>query len=242
MASLLNIVEAVADRIGLVRPTQVIGSSDPQARQLLALSNQEGRELARRHAWQALTFEHSFTTIAAETQTSGLPTGFDRFVPGTIYNRTTKRPVSGPLTAREWSDYKASQTSLVFDAFRLRGDAFLMAPTPSAGNTIYYEYVSKYWCMGSADTTPDQQWWFADTDISVHDDELMILGTHWRYLRSRGLDYADTFQSYEHALAQLTGRDGGSRVLSMGPKSRWTSTHGINVVLSDDDGSALVDD
>lgn len=242
MASLIQLIEQVADRIGLVRPTQVIGSSDPQARQLLALSNQEGRELARRHVWQALTFEHSFTTIASETQTSALPAAWDRFVPGTIYNRTKKRPVAGPLTAREWQDYKASQTSLVFDAFRVRGDAMLMAPTPSAGDSIYYEYVSKYWCMSAADTTPDQDAWAVDTDISVHDDELMILGVHWRYLRSRGLDYADVFQTYELALAQLTGRDGGARILSMGRRERGTTVNGVNVLLSDDDGSGLTED
>lgn len=242
MANILALIQEVADRVGLVRPTQVIGSSDHQARQLLALSNQEGRELSRRYAWEGLTFEHSFTTIASETQTSGIPAAFDRFIPGTVYNRTKNRPVSGPMTQREWQDYKARQTSLVFDAFRVRGGSFLIAPTPSAGDSIYYEYVSKYWCMSANDTTPDQDSWVADTDITVHDDELMILGIHWRYLRSRGLDYADTFQSYELALAQLTGRDGGSRILNMGQKYRVSTANGVSVTLSDDDGSGLTDD
>jgi hypothetical protein len=54
MASLLTIIQDVADRIGLVRPSSVIGSSDHQVRQLLALANQEGREQARRHPSIAL--------------------------------------------------------------------------------------------------------------------------------------------------------------------------------------------
>jgi len=243
MANLLSIIEQVADRIGLVRPTQVIGSSDPQARQLLALANQEGRELARRHPWQAITFEHTFTTVASETQTGAIPTSFDRFVPNTIYNRTTGEELRGPLTAQEWSDYKSGISTFVFDSYRVRGDSFLMAPTPTAGQTVAYEYVSKYWAMSAADTTPDQQWWLGDTDETVLDEELMILGIHWRYLRSRGLDYADVFQTYELALAQLTGRDGGSRILSMGPvRHRRAEVTGINVRLSDDDGTGLTED
>lgn len=242
MASLLSIVNQVADRVGLVRPTGLIGSVDPQARQLLALAHQEGRELARRHPWQALTFEHTFTTIAAETQTGAIPAGFDRFVPNTIYNRTTGEELRGPLTAQEWSDYKSGISVFVYDSYRVRGEAFLMAPTPRAGDTIAYEYVSKFWAMSAEDTTPDQQWWFADTDETVLDDELMILGIHWRYLRSRGLDYADAFQSYELALAQITGRDGGARILSMGPTPhRRAQVTGVNVLLSDDDGTGLTE-
>lgn len=220
MSNLLEIITEVADRMGLVRPTAVVGSSNHQARQLLAMANQEGREQARRYGWQALTFEKSFTTIAAETQTSAVPTDFDRFVPGTFYNRTKGRPVSGPMTPQEWADYKGRLSSIVFDAFRQRGDSILIAPTPSAGDSMVYEYVSKYWCAGAADTTPDQSSWAADTDITFLDDELFIQGVGWRFQRSRGLDYAEAFNSYEMHIAQLMGRDGGTRMLSMAPSGR----------------------
>ena len=216
MANLLAIVQEVADRIGLVRPTQVIGSSDHQVWQLLALANQEGRELARRHQWQALTFEKTFTTIAAETQTSAVPADFDRFVTGTFYNRSTTRMVTGPLTPQEYQDYKARLATIVYEAFRLRGNNILLMPTPSAGQTIVYEYVTKFFCSAVGDTVPDQAEWLSDTDIGYLDDELMRLGITWRFQRSRGLDYAETFAQYESMVAQLQGRDGGRRRLNMG--------------------------
>jgi len=217
MSSLLTIIQDVADRVGLVRVSSVIGSSDHQVRQLLALANQEGRELARRYTWQALTFEKTFTTIAQESQTGAIPADFDRFVKDTFYNRTQKRPVVGPMTAQEWADYKGRLASIVFDAFRVRGDAILIAPTPSAGETMAYEYVTKYWCAGAEDTTPDQAAWVSDDDIPFLDTEAMTQGIVWRYQRSRGFDYAETFQSYELHLAQLMGRDGGTRTLMMSP-------------------------
>lgn len=214
--NLLQIIQDVADRIGLVRPSAVLGGADPQVRQLLALANQEGRELARRHGWQALTKEQVFTTVAQETQTGAIPADFDRLVPGTFYNRTSTRLVTGPLTAQEYADYKGRLTSIVYEAFRIRGDAILVLPTPGAGETMAFEYVSKHWCAGAADTAPDQSAWVADTDIPFLDAEAMTLGVAWRYLRSRGLDYAESFNVYEVHVAQLIGRDGGSRTLYMG--------------------------
>lgn len=216
MANLLAIVQDVADRLGLVRPNLVVGSSDHQTRQLLALANQEGREQARRYGWQALTFEQTFTTVAAETQTSALPDDYDRFVTGTFYNRTTGRPVTGPMTAQEWADYKGRLASIVFDAFRLRGNDILIAPTPAAGETMAYEYVTKFWCGTASDTAPTQSEWTADTDLPFLDDEAMRQGLVWRFQRSRGLDYTESFSQYEMHLAQLMGRDGGARTLFMG--------------------------
>jgi len=219
LASLLEIMQDVADRVGLVRPSAVVGSSDHQVRQLLSLANEEGRHLARRHSWQALTFEQTFPTVAQESQTGAIPAGFDRFIPGTFYNRTTNRIVTGPLTPQEYADYKARLTSIVYEAFRVRGDAILLLPTPSAGETCAFEYITKYWCAGASDTTPDQSAWAADDDIPFIDDELFRLGVTWRFLRTRGLDYAEPYQQYELHLAQLMGRDGGARTLNMGSRA-----------------------
>lgn len=215
MASLLSLIQDACDRIGLVRPSSVVGSSDHQVRQLLAVANQEGREQARRHSWQVITFEKTFTTIAQESQTGALPADFDRFVPDTFYNRTKVRLVSGPMSAPEWADYKGRLASIVFDAFRVRGDAILIAPVPPAGETMAYEYVSKYWAGGAADTVPDQAEFLADTDITFLDRELTTQGIVWRFQKARGLDYGENFQQYELHLATLAGRDGGTRSIRM---------------------------
>lgn len=217
--SLLTIVQDVADRIGVVRPASVIGSSDHRVRNLLALAQQEGKELARRYSWQVLTKEKTFTTVAAETQTSAVPSDFDRIIPGTFYNRTRARLVTGPLTAQEYADYKGRLTSLVYEAFRIRGGSILILPTPAANETMAYEYVSKWWAGVAADTAPTLAAFAADTDQTFLDEEAMTLGVVWRFLRSRGLDYGEAFAAYERHVAQLSGRDGGTRTLHMGSRS-----------------------
>jgi hypothetical protein len=41
------------------------------------------------------------------------------------------------------------------------------------------------------------------------------MGLRWRWLREKGLDYAELFRTYEMQVKDALGRDGGKRVLSM---------------------------
>lgn len=217
--SLLTVIQDAADRLSIVRPSSVIGTADQQVRQLLGLAQQEGKELARAHPWQRLTKEKTFTSIAAETQTSAIPSDFDRFVTETFYNRTSKRPVEGPFNPQEWQKYKAFGTGVASDAFRVRGNSILLAPAPSAGLIYAYEYVSKWWCTTSGGTEPTLAAWTGDDNDGILDEELMTLGVIWRFLKSKGLDYSETFRTYEIQVGKAAGHDGGKRTVSMAKSS-----------------------
>ncbi|HEY5412903.1 MAG TPA: hypothetical protein VIJ94_19475, partial [Caulobacteraceae bacterium] len=71
--SLLTIIQAVSGRLSLPQPSAVAGSADKQVVQLLALANEEGASLARRHPWQALLEEQTFATTATPAQGAALP-------------------------------------------------------------------------------------------------------------------------------------------------------------------------
>lgn len=215
--SLLSLVKDACDRLGLPRPTVVYASTDQQVIQLLGLAQQEGIELARRHRWQAITAEKTFTSTAAETQTGAIPSDFDRFVDDTFYNRTQKREVQGPLNAQQWAFHKSVVATTIIEAFRQRGNNILITPTPNGTDTYAYEYVSRNWCESSGGT--DQAAWAADTDTGILSEELMKLGLVWRWKKAKGLDYAEEFRTYEMQVAQAIARDGGKPTLNIGSGS-----------------------
>jgi hypothetical protein len=212
--SLLTLIQGACNRLGITRPTAAYSSTDQQIIQLVDLAQQEGIELAKRHTWQVLTTEKTFTSIASETQTGAIPSDFDRIIDDTFFNRSQKRRVKGPLTPQEWQFHKGVVATTIIEAFRIRGSAILIAPTPSAGQTFAYEYVSKNWCESSGGT--DQAAWAADTDTGILSEELMTLGLIWRWQRAKGLDYAESFDTYERQLAIATSRDGGKPTLDFG--------------------------
>ena len=212
----LTIIQNATDRMGIVRPSSAVGSADLQVRQLLELANQEGKELARRFNWQILTMEKTITATATETQSGAIPADFDRFINGTFYNRTANRRVEGPLNAQEWQAYKASTTTVLFDAFRQRGNSLLLAPTPTADDSYVYEYMSTYWvATAAATTTPAQSGWLQDTDVGVLPEDLLTLGLVWRFLRAKGFDYAEQFRTYETHIMLAMAKDGGRRSVNM---------------------------
>ena len=215
--SLLSLVGEVTGRLSLPTPSAVAGSSDRQLVQLMALANEEGASLARRHPWQALVEEQSFVTVAAPAQAAALPADFDRFAPNSVFNRSTRRAMTGPITPRQWQWVQAQPAyASAYLAFRERTGQFLVTPTPPAGQTIAYEYLSRNWCRSSAGTPKPA--YAADDDVALIDEALISLGIRWRFLRAKGLDYAEEMASYERELEQAMARDGGSTALAIAPR------------------------
>lgn len=212
--SLLTCVQDACDRIGLPRPTVVIGSSDTQIRQFLGLAQQEGKELARRGPWQELTKERTFTATATELQTGAIPTDFDRLVEGSFWNRSQDRRVVGPLTPQRWQALQTGLYSLVWDAFRIRGGDILMTPAPTAGDTLAFEYITTHW-LTNADGSIHRSSWTADDDVGLLDEELMTLGITWRFRKAKGLDYSEEYRTYEQRVERKLSNDGGMGILDL---------------------------
>ena len=214
MATLLSICQDAADVIGLPRPTAVASSTDQTTRTLLGCARRSGVALARFWGWQALLREKTFTSTAAMVQANGIPSDWDgRMVSGTFWNRTMRRPVRGPLNSQEWQQIQASGVQVVTDAFRIRNGALEIVPTPNGTDTYAYEYISKHWCEDSGGT--GLATWAADTDVPRLDDRLLVLGTVWRFLQGRGLDYQTAMQEYNMEVMNAVARDGTRRVVAL---------------------------
>lgn len=219
--SLLTLVQAVCQEIDLPSPSTVVGNTDRQVVQLLALAQREGKDLARRTTWSVLTKQFTHTLTAAEDQgavTTVVGSDFDFLINCTIWDRSQMRPVDGSISPQVWQQFKAENITGPYVQFRIRGGKFLCIPTPTAGHTLAGEYYSKHWCQSAA--LAGQAAWAADTDTGILDEDLMTLGLHWRWLRTKGLAYAEQFNEYERQVNDAIARDGGKKPLYMGGR-RW---------------------
>lgn len=217
--TLLQIIQTVCRRIGILSPNTVASSSDQQILQLLSICEEEGQEQATRYAWETLQNEATFTTVAAQAQTSlaAITSGYDYIVNNTIWNRTLRRPVYGPKSQQDWQQSKAVQLNGPFNSFRIVGGVINFYPSPVAGQVCAFEYVSKNWILTSVGGTAAI--WSNDADTTLLDDQLIILGTIWRWKQAKGLDYAEDFNKYERRINDAMGRDAGKPVLNLGGAS-----------------------
>lgn len=219
----LSIVENACSRLGLTKPTIVFTSTDAQIIQLRDLMNEEILDLGEK-PWTKITKEKTFTTVAQAVQTSSVPSDFSRYLDDTMWNRTTRTKMVGPVSAEEWQALQAMTIISIPQAvFRFRGGDILIYPSPTAGQTGAYEYVSDLLVYASGGSTPTKTIFSVDTDTCVFDEDLVTAGVRWRFLSAKGFDYAEAFRTYEGMKQTLFARDGGKRKVYLGgyPHNPW---------------------
>lgn len=214
--SLLSIVQDACRHPSLTLPVpvSVVGNAQSHAPAMLMAATEELDSLATRCNWQFLTKEHTFTTTATAVQltASAIPSDFDRMINETMYNRTLRRRVFGPLDAIEWQEIQASLTAMVNPAYRVRGGTILITPTPASGDTIAYEYIGTQKTRTSAGAA--QVSWVADTDTTLFREDIVTLGVVWRYRQGKGYPYDSVKEEYERRVVDAIGRNGTKPRLS----------------------------
>lgn len=203
--SLLTIIQAAADEVQIIRPATVAGNTSDDARRFLRYANKVGTTLMKSVNWQALRNEQSFTALNQETQTSILPSDFDRFVPETFWDRTNQQLLVGPVTSVRWQGLKAEGYDGVSRRFIHRGNAISVIPIPAGGEAYAFEYISNQWCESSGGA--GQSAFSADTDVARIDEELITLGVIFEWLVSEGQPWQTAKMMYEERLGLLTRQD-----------------------------------
>ena len=215
--TMLSTIQHFCRRTNITVPSTVYGTTDSQVLQAMALLEEEGNDLASRGSWQGITLEASLTTAATESQgaMSTIATNGFRYIKNdTIWDRTNLLPVCGPMDSKSWQATKALVSTGPKYRFRIRGGNLLVTPTPTAGYSWYFEYVSQNWILG-ADGTTYKQYFTLDTDTILLPETLVMMGLRWRWKKEKGFDYAEDMRTYEMQVKDALGRDGGKQVLSM---------------------------
>ena len=143
-----------------------------------------------------------------------LPSDFEYFVDKTFWDNKFKWALIGPITAQEKQVLRYGVVaSGPRNKFYIRRDKMWLDPTPTDETLIAYDYYSNAPVLTTSGAYSNV--WTDDSDTYVLDEDCFIQGIKWRFLRAKGLDYAEEYQSYEADVSRTISRDGGSRDLSM---------------------------
>lgn len=216
--SLLTVVQQFCQRTGIPSPSAITSNQDQQILQIWGLCNETVEDIIDRWSWTDLTQEATFTTLTGRDQgaiatIAGGGAGYRRILNDTIYNRTLRLPLFGPLAAPDWQQRIAVTTTGPFYQYRLRGGRLLFDPAGVAGQLCAFEYITDR-CVQPTIGTPTTAF-MADTDTFVLDEKLLLAGLRWKWKSEKGLDYSEDFRRYETIGNNMAGRDGTARTLSM---------------------------
>ena len=207
--TMLASIQRFCRRTNLTEPTAVIGTTDPQVAQLYAILEEEVNDLSGRGSWQELTQESTHTTVATESQgkiTTIASEGFRYIKSNTIWDRSENLPVvviDGP----DWQAEKGFASTSPRYRARIRSGNLIATPTPVAGNTWAFEYVSWYSLL-DVDGTTRKQYFTADTDTFLLPEPVIQMGLRWRWKKEKGFEYAEDFRTYETMVEDALSREG----------------------------------
>ncbi len=160
--------------------------------------------------------------ITFTIDTFDLPEDYKRDIPQTAWDRRNQWELLGPdgpqvdQTLRSGIIPTGPRRRMRMIGYPRR--ARIWPPPSAAGDTpgtLVREYVSKYWIADSSGTR--QRFFTANDDVHVWDeDDMLIQGTRWRYLQSKGLAFDDYRASYYEKIEAGSGAATGAPSLSLG--------------------------
>jgi len=209
--TLLTIADAVSDETKGPKPTTIAGNANPDAENMLRVINKCGQKLTLSYPWNILRVEKLVTAPGVETliAASAMPSNFGRFVPETMWDRSSNNLISGPISPVEWNGLKIQTFSSQNKKFIFRGGAVLTAPAITSGVTVAFEYIKKNWCEVAAGGS-EKAAFTIDTDKPLIDEELIIRYAVYEWLAAEGQPFQSAYRSFLDYFDILVGNETAS--------------------------------
>jgi len=138
--------------------------------------------------------------------TYSLPSDWDREVPQSEWNRTTRWPLLGPKSSQEWQTFKGGIVSAgPRQRFRILNNSIVINPSPPPGQTAAFEYISNAWVIGADGNGKSR--FTADDDTCVFTDSLILTGLKTQWKQSKGLDVSFDTGEFRALLDRAMAQD-----------------------------------
>lgn len=201
----------VADTTGIVpNKWMVTGTGIPQDCYVVAVSGSTvtlNQPAEQTEVGATLTF--------GQTQYD-LPSDYETITDRTQWDKTKHWEMLGPEDAQQWQWLKSGYISTGPRVrWRILGQYFNIWPMMNTQEYLGYEYRSKGWAESSTGAVKNS--FTADTDTTIFDDQIMILGTKLRYWQIKGFDTTALQQEYDRYLNVAKANDKGAPNLSFAP-------------------------
>lgn len=153
--------------------------------------------------------------VLAQTAYS-LPPDFESITNRTQWDKTKHWEALGPEDPQQWQWLKSGYISTgPRIRWRILDNQFQVWPPMNTNEYLGWEYKSKGWARSATGEVKNS--FTADTDTTVYDDRLMVLGTKLKYFQVKNFDTTALQQDYFRYLNVIKANDKGAPNLSFAP-------------------------
>jgi hypothetical protein len=145
-----------------------------------------------------------------------LPADFESITNRTQWDKTKHWEALGPEDPQQWQWLKSGYISTgPRIRWRILDNQFQVWPPMNTNEYLGWEYKSKGWARSATGTVKNS--FTQDTDTTVYDDRLMVLGTKLKYFQVKNFDTTALQQDYFRYLSVIKANDKGAPNLSFAP-------------------------
>jgi hypothetical protein len=145
-----------------------------------------------------------------------LPSDFETITDNTHWDKTKHWQMLGPEDAQQWQWLKSGYISTgPRIRWRILGQQFQIWPPYNTKEYLGFEYRSKGWARSATGAVKNS--FTADTDTTIYDNRLLVLGTKLKYFQIKSFDTTALQQDYFRVLNVVKANDKGSANLSFAP-------------------------
>ncbi len=218
--SAANILNDAAVELGLISTdiTDPYTSTDPNIAQLRRFLKNEGQALVREFDWPHLVKTGTITTSNGTTNYQ-LPSDVARWLDQTSWNATNDTPLVGGISSVQWKIREVLSTAgTLYSVFRLAmsgyADEIAISPTPTAEETINFEYISRMW-VGTEANVPTTDEPTSGIQIVYLDRLLLVAAVKLRFREAKGFDTTADERAFARALDRAKSTATAAPVLSL---------------------------
>jgi len=206
--TILELAEAFTGKRATVIPTALVASTDSGLIQLKEVMNSVGRDLVARQSNQFIKRRLVWNSLGVEDQGTILSLFGEQpanIVIETLYNNTTRLPIYGPLSDREYQEILALVPSGPFLQYKIYNGHLYVTGGIEAGQELTVFYKSRAWLETAAGAGTFVAVCTADTNVPVFPDDLFLLGMEWMWRREKEMNYTAQLAEYTQKLLDSMG-------------------------------------
>lgn len=147
-----------------------------------------------------------------------LPSGYDRMISDTNWDRTDHWRNIGTKSSQDWQFLQGGIISIgPRERYRIYNGKFRIFQALTTVYNFSFEYVSNYWVCATGSSEGTKAQFTADTDTSVFPDDLMMAGLKFYFLKAKKLDYGIELGEFTRALSYNKAQDVPVPSMSLAP-------------------------
>jgi len=147
-----------------------------------------------------------------------LPPDFETMTNRTHWDKSKHWEMLGPEDAQQWQWLKSGYISTGPRVrWRILDNQFCIWPVMNTNEYLGWEYRSKGWARSATGAIKNS--FTADSDTTVLDDRIMVLGTKLKYFQIKSFDTTALTQDYQRYLSIAKANDKGAPNLSFSPQA-----------------------